>query len=360
MKSSPAPRHTTVLPALAILLLGLALPACARSDAEKPAKSADAGAASNAVAEVAGQKIDYADLEALLEPQSRRQYRQILEAVVEEAIAHKVFELEAAKRGISVDELLRTEVEAKTGAVTTEQVEAFFAENQARINQPLDQIRPQIEQYLGQQRQQALRNELLASLKSSYGARVLLAVERMEVAEAGSPAKGPAEAPITIVEFSDFECPFCSRVLPAIEQALETYGDQVRLVFRQFPLNIHPHAQKAAEASLCAADQGKFWEMHDALFANQRELGVDQLKATAVRLGIDAGVFDACLDGGQHAGRIAADMADGQAAGVTGTPAMFINGRFLNGAVPFEALAKVIDDELQRKGIEPRKTAAAE
>jgi len=129
------------------------------------------------------------------------------------------------------------------------------------------------------------------------------------------------------------------------------------VVFRQFPLNIHPRAQKAAEASLCADDQGKFWEMHDAMFADQRKLEVADLKAKAGSLGLDQAQFDQCLDSGKHAAKVAADLADGQRAGVTGTPALFINGRFINGAVPFADLARVIDDELLRKGIEPRKAA---
>jgi protein-disulfide isomerase len=359
MKLLRTSRRASALPALAVLLAGLAVPACARSAddaaaAEKPAASAQA------VAEVGGQTIGYADLEGLLEAQSRRQYRQFLEAVVDEAIARKVLELEANARGISVDELLRTEVEAKTTPVTTEEVDAFYAQNQARIQGTLDQVRPQIEQYLRQQRQVGLRDQLLSTLRLRYGARSLLPVERMDVAEAGSPARGPAGAPITIIEFSDFECPFCNRVLPTLEQAITTYGDQIRLVFRQFPLNIHPHAQKAAEASLCADEQGKFWQLHDAMFADQKNLGVDQLKAKAAELGLDSAAFDACLDSGKFAARIAADMADGQAAGVNGTPALFVNGRFLSGAVPFESLAKVIDDELQRKGVAPEKKAAAE
>ena len=201
------------------------------------------------------------------------------------------------------------------------------------------------------------RAALISDLRVKHRARVLLEVDRKEVAEAGSPAKGPVGAPVTIVEFSDFECPFCGRIVPTLKQVEEAYGDQVRVVFRQFPLNIHPHAQKAAEASLCANDQGKFWEMHDAMFEKQRELGVDQLKAHAAGLGLDADSFGACLDSGKHAQKVASDMSDGAKAGVNGTPALFVNGRFLNGAVPFEAIAKLVDDELARKGIAPRKAA---
>ena len=114
---------------------------------------------------------------------------------------------------------------------------------------------------------------------------------------------------------------------------------------------MHPQAQKAAEASLCANDQGKFWQLHDAMFANQQALGVDQLKAKAVELGLNAETFNSCLDSNKYAAQVATDLKEGSTAGVSGTPAMFINGRFVNGAVPFEEIASIVEDELQRKGV---------
>ena len=121
-------------------------------------------------------------------------------------------------------------------------------------------------------------------------------------------------------------------------------------MFRQFPLNFHQFAQKAAEASLCAEEQGKFWEMHDAMFKNQNDLAVDKLKAKAAELGLTADTFNSCLDSGKFASRVADDLKAGSEAGVSGTPALFVNGRFISGAVPYADIAKVIDDELQRKG----------
>jgi protein-disulfide isomerase len=123
----------------------------------------------------------------------------------------------------------------------------------------------------------------------------------------------------------------------------------VRIVFRQYPLNFHEHAQKAAEASLCANEQGKFWELHNAMFENQAALAVEQLKAKAVELGMNAEQFNACLDGSKFAAQVKADFDEGAKAGVSGTPAMFINGRFLSGAQPLNEITKVIDDELARK-----------
>jgi protein-disulfide isomerase len=173
--------------------------------------------------------------------------------------------------------------------------------------------------------------------------------QRIDVATAGYPARGPATAPVTIVEFSDFECPFCGRLFPTLKAVEKIYLDRVRIVYRQFPLRrIHPLAQKAAEASLCANEQGRFWEMHDSLFGDQEHLTVDALKARAAELKLNTATFNACLDSGKQAAAIDKDIADGAKAGVTGTPAMFINGRMLVGAQPFAAIAAVIEDELQR------------
>jgi len=161
--------------------------------------------------------------------------------------------------------------------------------------------------------------------------------------------RGAANAKVTIVEYSDFECPFCNRVTPTIKQILDEYGDDVRVVYRHFPLNsIHPYAQKSAEASECAADQGKFWEFHDLIFADQAGLkgGDDQLKAWAAELGLNAGDFASCLDSGEKKGRVDSDQAGGAALGVTGTPGFFINGVNLSGAQPFSAFKTLIDQEL--------------
>jgi protein-disulfide isomerase len=136
-----------------------------------------------------------------------------------------------------------------------------------------------------------------------------------------------------------------------LEQVEEAYGGEVRFVFRQFPLiAIHPQATDAAEASLCARDQDSFWEMHDAMFANQRALQVDQLKATARDLGLDGAQFDVCMDSDRYADEVAFDLEAGQKAGVSGTPVIFINGRALSGAKPFEEIAEIIEDELRRAG----------
>ena len=358
--SMKQPRAFAAMASLALLgLVGSVLPACAgeKSAATKPAAVAAAADKNAPVAEVNGKVVTMADLETMLAPQLQKleqQRQQLLEQGLDRLVEQKLMETEAAARGIDVLALQQAEIQGKISEVTDAEVATWYQENQARVQgRPLEQIAPQIKQFLTQQRGQTVQEDFIKSLRAKYKTRILMDVARVAVAEAGSPSKGgPVGSPVTIIEFSDFQCPFCSRVNPSIDQAKATFGDKVRFVFRQFPLNIHPQAPKAAEASLCANEQGKFWEMHDALFANQQKLSVPDLKATALTVGVDGAKFDACLDSGKMAEIVARDMADGQTAGVSGTPALFVNGRFINGAVPYEELAKVINDELARKGIE--------
>jgi protein-disulfide isomerase len=181
----------------------------------------------------------------------------------------------------------------------------------------------------------------------------------VEVSVDDDPARGSKDAPITIVEFSDFQCPYCLRVEPTLKQLVDRYGDRIRWVYRDYPLNFHPFAAKAAEAASCANDQGKFWEMHERIFTNQGKLGVEDLKGYSAALGLDKAAFDQCLDSGKYTEEWKKDLADGTKYGVSGTPAFFINGRFVNGAAPVDKFTSIIDDELERKGMPPVAPKAA-
>jgi protein-disulfide isomerase len=329
--------------ALAVAFWGLA------GDPVHAEKTTEAPAA-EVLARVGDTEITSGEVEELVAAELVQVENQRFEAMqkgLDSAVSDRLLELEAAARGTTIEEMLEAEVSSEITEVTDEQVDAFYEERQAQIRAPKEQVAEQIRQYLVQQQRGELTQAMLGGLREKYGVEVFLAAPRIQVAAEGFPAKGPADAEVTIVEFSDFECPFCSRVLPSLTQVRENYADSVRLVFRQFPLNnIHPRAQKAAEASLCAHDQDKFWEMHDAMFAEQKSLEVDQLKEKAARLGLDIEAFNGCLDGDKYAAQVADDLRDGAAAGVSGTPAMFVNGRFVNGAVPYEQLAAIIDEEL--------------
>ena len=270
-----------------------------------------------------------------------------------ELLEDRLLDLEAKATGKTKEALLDEGVKAKAGTVGDADVDAYY--NQLKSSPqggslpPKEQVADRIKQYLQQQKEQGARNAFFTDLKAKYKVETILSEPRVEIATEGHPAKGPADAPVTIVEFSDFQCPFCKQVVPTLAQITQKYGDQVRLVFRQFPLSsIHPFAEKAAEAALCANEQGKFWEMHDAMFGDQSKLEVSALKVTAGNLGVDKAKFDECLDSGRFAQRIKDDETAGSLVGVSGTPAIFINGRSFSGAQPYDALASAIDEEIAR------------
>ena len=292
-------------------------------------------------ASIAGQLTDLRNREYSLRAQA-----------LDEKIARILLDKEAASRKIPLAELEKVEIEDKV-EVTEAETKAFYESNKARFGaRPEAEVLKQVERGLRQQRMRERRQAFVRGLRAKAGVRVLLEPPRVAVAEGDGASRGPGAAPVTIVEFSDFQCPYCSRVKPTLERVRAVYGDRVRVVFRDFPLPIHPLAPKAAEAAACAKDQGRFWEMHDRLFDNQQKLAPADLKQHAKDLGLDAEAFDQCLDSGRHAGDVQKNVADGTRYGITATPAFFINGRPFVGAQPFEGFAQVIDDELERKGVE--------
>jgi predicted DsbA family dithiol-disulfide isomerase len=276
--------------------------------------------------------------------------QEILQNALEELVTQKLIEAEAAKENKTKEQLIEAEIDSNVDTPSSEEVEAFYNANKDRIPVPKEQALPQVKQYMVERSRSQYREMLVARLKKDFGFKSYLEPLRTDIATAGFPALGPAAAPVTIVEFSDFECPYCGGLFPTMKQVEKNYAQTVRVVYRQFPLtNLHPHAMKAAEASLCANEQKKFWEFHDSMFGNQQELSVADLKQRAVDLKLDAQAFNQCLDSGRQAAAIQADIQEGARAGVTGTPAMFINGRLLSGNQPYAEIKDVIEDELQRK-----------
>jgi protein-disulfide isomerase len=316
-----------------------------------------ADAPSEAVAVVGGAAISRATLDRRVEgalAQLRQQEYEVRRQALEALVAEELLRNEAARRGTTVEELMKAEVEAKAAPVTPEQVQEQYAAVKARLGQKSEEEgRKLVEQRLTEQQRGERRAGFLRELRAKGGVRILLDPPRVAVEVADAPTRGKASAPVTIVEFSDFECPFCVRARPTLKRIAEVYGDKVRIAFRDYPLPIHPHAPKAAEAAACAADQGKFWEMHDKLFGASPKLEVADLKRYAGEVGLDSASFDACLDDGRHAASVKANIAAGSGYGVNATPAFFINGRLVSGALPFERFAEIIDDELERAGARP-------
>lgn len=271
---------------------------------------------------------------------------------LEALIGDRLLAKEAAKRGISVEALLAAEVTSKAGQVTDQEVDAFYQANKARLGGEEAFLRQQIRTYLQNQKLAAQRQSFLQSLRSQAKIVVHLKrppVFRAEVPVDGAPVRGPAMAPVTIVEVSDFHCPFCKQVQSTLKQVLERYGDKVKLVYRDFPIDsLHPGARTAAEAARCANDQGKFWAYHDKLYAGPPDASPEKLKALGAEVGLDLAAFEQCLSSGKHKARVQKDVEEANRLGVNGTPAFFINGRMLPGAQPLENFVSVIEEELAR------------
>jgi protein-disulfide isomerase len=304
-------------------------------------------------ATVAGDPISLAAVDELVKAQLmeiRSREHQLRSQALDALIAQSLLEKEARARGVSEEALEKAEILDKA-VVPEAESRAYYEANKARIgSMPEAEAMKQIREGLAQQRQGERRAAFARELRAKYDVKVLLEPYRVPVVLGDAPVRGAAAAPVTILEFSDFQCPYCVRSRPTVAKIRETYGDKVRWAFRHYPLSFHDKAQKAGEAAACAGDQGRFWEMHDRLWDNTGKLAVADLKEHAAALGLDAAAFDKCLDSGAHAGLVERDEQMGQSYGVSGTPAFFVNGRPLVGAQPFEAFRQVIDDELQRAG----------
>jgi len=257
-------------------------------------------------------------------------------------IMERIVSAEAARRNLTEEELIEAEL-AAMGEVSDEEVAQFYQERIDRMrDQPLEEVAPRIREYLTRFRSQQVAEKLLNAANVDR----LLERPRVDV-DADGPSKGPANAVVTIIEFSDFQCPFCARALPVIEEVMARYPDDVRLVYRHMPLDrIHDRARVAAEASLCAHDQDQFWAYHDLIFANPKALADEDLKRFAEELNLDVAAWEQCLVEGKFAAEIDADIEAAHSIGITGTPVFIINGVMLSGAKPVEDFVSVIESEL--------------
>jgi protein-disulfide isomerase len=267
-----------------------------------------------------------------------------IEGVIDDTLIGRA----ASASGLSEDAYLERE-QAALGPVTDAEIDRFYARYQERIQppEPLDKLRPKIRTFLEADRVIRVVTELRGDAEIEI---VMVPPPRPAVARQliapGGVSRGPEAAPITIVEFSDYQCPFCQRVESTLAQLDELYPGQLRFVYRHLPLEFHENALPAAAAAVCADEQSRFWEYHDLLFANQRALSAPQLVQYAVQLELDEASFRACLRADTTVQRIADDVAAGKAAGATATPTFFINGAVLRGAQGLEAFKSLIDREL--------------
>ena len=274
-------------------------------------------------------------------------------ASIEQAVIEKLLDAEAKKGGYkTTEDLLKVEIEDKITPPAETEVTTMYEQFKARL-----QGMPQAEA-LGMVRTQLLRQKqaerfqvYIEELKSTYNLTITLPypeVPRAEISADDDPFLGPDNAPVTIIQFAEFQCPYCSRGNQVMEEVRKAYGDKVKIVYRDFPLDFHDRAIPAAVAANCAEKQGKFWEIHSILMSNQQKLQDEDLLSAAKQVGVaDIAAWQSCLKDPEQAKEVMKDQQDGAKAGVTGTPAFFVNGIFLNGAQPFEEFKSIIDRELE-------------
>jgi len=338
--------------AFLVLALVAGLAACTPAEREEAAAPEPSG---EVVARIDGEPIRASELEDWLRDDLYEEAVRDKDAAglhafrregLERMISAELLEAETERRGVEIAELHAATV--GDASVDETEVVAFYEENRARMGgQPLEVMAPRIRGYLEQRAESEAWSAFLSDLRNDAAVELLIEPPRLDVAAVG-PAKGPENAPVTIVEFSDFNCPYCQRVTPTLDELHARYPDRVRLVFRHFPLDMHPRARAIAEASVCAAEQDGFWDFHDAVFETGEPLSDEQIREMASEVGLDVAALEGCLETGRAAEAVDRDLADGAAAGVTGTPAFFVNGIPLRGARDADQLARVIDAELAR------------
>lgn len=345
------------------LLLGLV--ACAGSERPRPVTAAEGQPSATAVeascgpdlpevvAEIGGTPISRDELFAaapgeLIEAEMA--LSQARKDALEGLIMQRLVEAEAAKRSQTPEAFVQAEVMSQSRPVTDAEIEAFYNENRGRIQGSLDEVRQQIGGYLDQQRTTTILRAMVDRLKAENAVKVHLQPFRVAVAPGNGPRWGTAEAPVQIVEFSDFQCPYCSDAAKTVSKVKEKYGDKVAIEYRHYPLPFHGQAHRAAQASACANELGEFWKFHDALFAEQKPWTDDDFRGYAKNIGLDEKKFDECLQSGRHAATVDADLEAGKGIGMGGTPGFYVNGVVVSGAQPLEVFVELIDAELARLG----------
>lgn len=276
-----------------------------------------------------------------LAAEEERIKRQVLQELIEE----KLLAAEAKRRGISVEELIAAEITAKAKPVTDEDVRRAVAELLAARPGTKD-AESLVRAGLPRKHAAERRAAFIAALEKAAGVRVLLPAQRVRVATEGRPSLGNSSAPVTIVVFSDFQCPYCKDAADVLRDVQRLESDRVRIVYRHLPLPIHPRAERIAEVAECAASIGKFWPLHDALFANPKRDSDADLIALAADAGVDRAALKRCLDAGAARRAVETDVQAALDAGIDSTPALFVNGRRVTGARTVDALRRVIAEEL--------------
>ena len=314
-----------------------------------PATSADLA---RVLAVVNNKQITMGDIEESLRPlifNVQEQVYALRKQELELKINDTLLGQEAQKKGVTTRALLDAELSAKVPAVTEAQAQEFYNQNKDRISGEFADLKTQIIQYMREEKEQAATVAYAEQLRRAGTVQMNLTAPEspaFSITTDDQPAKGNAKALVTIVEFTDYECPSCAAQHPVLERIVSEFGDRVRLVVRDFPLSQHLNARKAAEAAEAAREQGKYWEYVSVLFNNQSALGVDKLREYATQVGLDRAKFDASFDSGKFSEKVQRDLIDGRKLGINGTPTLYINGKRLSDN-SYETLKSAIEEALK-------------
>jgi protein-disulfide isomerase len=322
------------------------------------AQSATSTSASGIVASVDGIVIQGDELDRWWQANDpvafARVRRELFEGrtrAVEALLDQRILESEARQRNVTVDELVASEAPKRMTPPTAAAIRELF-EASAPAGVSFEQVEPIIADYLAKQAEERARAAYVQELRASRAARTTIALVDpvLDIKTTGATrSMGSADAPIEIVEFADFQCPFCGKLEPVMKRIVARFGDRVRLVWKDFPLSsIHENAQAAAVAARCAAEQGAFWKYHDLLFNNQESLSLQHLREYAREISLDSTRFDQCVAEPAASVGVQADIEEGILRGVEGTPTVFINGEQLSGALDYDDYEKAIAKELAK------------
>lgn len=302
------------------------------------------------VATVGGQVITEDELTPMVQGQLRElEYQEYLirRKALDDLINQKLLAAQASEKGLSTEEFLLQYVDSKVPEPTDVEVKAFYFRQRNLSNTPFEQVKNQIVTALKQQSIERARAQYFDSLRQSSSVAVMLRPPRVQVSADPTRELGNPDAPVTIVEFADFVCPFCQKARPILQELVNKYKGEVRLTFRDFPLEeIHPGSARAAQAGRCATEQGKFWPFHDAVFGHPGRVSEADLRGYAAGIGLNAKQFESCLSTEKYKAQVEQDAKAAVDAGVSGTPAIFINGVFFNGLPSVSMLEATINDEL--------------
>jgi protein-disulfide isomerase len=308
--------------------------------------SAIAQNSTDVVAEIGGVKLTESDLEQqesskLL--QARSDFYQAESKALEELISNTLIAQKAKSENLTVEQLLDRDVKSQVKDPTEDQIRIYY--EGIETDQPYEAMRGKILEKIRTLRTNKAAAAYVKALREQSNVYVMLTPPSTAVDLGNADVHGSKDAPVMLVEFADYECPYCQKVAPAIKRLEDELGSKLAVAYKDFPLPMHSHAEKAAEAARCAGKQGQFWAFHDELFSS-KELDVDQLKAQAHALKLDSVAFNKCLDTGETAAAVQKDREQGLHLGLTGTPSFFVNGHFISGALDYATLRKIVDQQL--------------